>query len=158
MAIRQFVKFLVGDEMFGVDIKLVREINKLQDFFKVPNTPPFIEGLVNLRGKVLTVFNLRKRLGMDDKEFDENSKIIVVNYNELLVGFTVDMVTEIIKVPEENIEQTPPSIKGFDKKFLAGVAKLDDKLILMLDLTKVLSPDEETEIENIVNENKDNIL
>jgi len=135
----------------------VKSIN-CRNFFKVPTTPPFIEGLINLRGKVLTVFNLRKRLGMQDKDFDENCKIIVVNYKDFLVGFTVDMVSEIVKVPEENIEDTPPSITGFDKRFLSGVAKVDEKLILMLDLTKVLSPDEENDIKEFIDENKASVL
>ncbi|HAA24975.1 MAG TPA: chemotaxis protein CheW [Ruminiclostridium sp.] len=158
MAILQFVKFRVGDEEFGVDIRQVREINKLQEFFKVPTTPPFIEGLINLRGNVLTVFNLRKRLGMPDKDFDENSKIIVVNYKDFLVGFTVDMVSEIVKVPEEDIENTPPSITGFERRFLSGVAKVGEKLILMLDLENVLSPDEENNIKEFIDENKDSVL
>src|SRR5690554_5858174 len=98
MALRQFVKFSVGGEEFGVSIHQVREIIKLQNMFKVPNTPPFIEGLINLRGNVLTVFNLRKRLGMENQEYDENSKIIIVNINDVLAGFTVDMVTEIIRI------------------------------------------------------------
>lgn len=154
MAIRQFVKFSVGDEVFGVDIKQVREINKLQEMLKVPNTPPYIEGLINLRGKVLTVFNLRKRLGMENKDFDDNCKIIIVYCNDILVGFTVDMVTEIVKIDDGCIEETPPSVLNFDPRFLSGVAKVGEKLILMLNLAQVLSPDEATEIEEFINKNK----
>lgn len=158
MAVRQYVKFTVGGEEFGIEISKVREINKLQDMYKVPNTPPFIEGLINLRGSVLTIFNLRKRLGMQDKEFDDNTKIITVYSNDILVGFTVDMVNEIVRVSDEDIEQTPPAVVGFDKKFLANVAKIGDKLMLILDLTKVLSPEEETEIRDFITENEDGIL
>src|SRR5690554_5744582 len=157
MAICQFVKFSVGNDEFGVDIKQVIEIIKLQEVFKVPNTPPFIEGLINLRGKVLTIFNLRKRLGMADADFDENSKIIIVNYNDLLVGFTVDLVSEIVRVDEANIESTPPAITGFDKRFLSGVAKLGDKLILTLDLQKILTPDDESELKDFIIENEENV-
>lgn len=158
MAIRQFVKFTVGGEVFGVEISNVREIIKLQEMLKVPNTPPYIEGLINLRGSVLTIFNLRKRLGMQDREFDENCKIITVYHNDLLVGFTVDMVNEIIRVDDENIDDTPPSVPGIDKRFLSKVVKNDDKLMLILDLTKVLSPDEETEIREFIKENENSIL
>lgn len=154
MAIRQFVKFSVGSQDFGVDIRLVREISKIQEMLKVPNTPPFIEGLINLRGQVLTIFNLRKRLGMQDQAFDENSKIIIVWYNDMQIGFTVDIVSEIIKVEEENVENTPPSVTGIDKKFLSGVIKLGEKLVLTLDLTRVLSADEETELKEFIKENK----
>lgn len=154
MAIRQFVKFSVGREEFAVDIKLVREISKLQEMLRVPNTPPFIEGLLNLRGQVLTIFNLRKRLGMDDQEFDENSKIIIVWYNDIQIGFTVDKVSEIIKVEDVNVENTPPSITGIDKRFLSGVIKSGENLILMLDLTKVLSSEEEANVKEFVAESK----
>jgi purine-binding chemotaxis protein CheW len=158
MAIRQFVIFLVGDEVFGVDISQAREIIKLQEMLRVPNTPPYIEGLINLRGKVLTVFNLRKRLGFNEQEFDENCKIIIVNYNDMAIGFTVDLVSEILRVPEENLEDTPPSIKCVDSRFLSGVAKIDDKLVLLLDLTRVLTPDEEDDIKEFVKENKEAVL
>lgn len=154
MAIRQFVKFSVGKEEFAVDITLVREISKLQQMLKVPNTPPFIEGLLNLRGQVLTIFNLRKRLGMDDQGFDENSKIIIVWYNDIQLGFTVDKVSEIIKVEDVNVENTPPSISGIDKRFLSGVIKAGENLILILDLTRVLSSEEEADLKEFVAENK----
>jgi len=158
MAMRQFVKFSVGDEEFGVDITQTREIIKLQDVLKVPNTPPYIEGLTNLRGKVLTVFNLRKRLGFYDRDFDENSKIIIVNYNEMDIGFTVDLVSEILRIPEDNVESTPPAISGIDRKFLSGVAKVNDKLILLLDLKNVLTPDEEENIKKFVEKNEKSVL
>jgi|GEM_PF-400654 len=158
MAIRQFVKFSVGDEEFGVEISKVREIIKLQDMLRVPNAPPYIEGLMNLRGKVLTIYNLRKRLGMQDKEFDENCKIITVYHNDLLVGFTVDMVNEVIRVEEENIDDTPPSVPGIDKRFLSQVVKLGEKLMFVLDLNNVLSPDEEAELREFVSNNEDTVL
>ena len=157
MAIRQYVKFSVGNEEFGVDINLVREISKIQDMLKVPNTPPFIEGLLNLRGQVLTIFNLRKRLGMEDQAFDENSKIIIVWYNDIQIGFTVDKVSEIIKVEEANVEATPPSITGIDKRFLSGVIKSGEHLLLALDLTKVLSTDEEADLKQFIADAKENL-
>lgn len=158
MAIRQFVKFLVGNEVFGVDINQTREIIKLQEMLKVPNTPPYIEGLINLRGKVLTVFNLRKRLGFPESEFDENCKIIIVNYNDMDIGFTVDLVSEILRVPEESVETTPSSVSGVDNRFLSGVAKVNDKLILLLDLQSVLTPDEEAKIKKFVKKNEKEVL
>ena len=124
---------------------------------KVPNTPPFIEGLLNLRGQVLTIFNLRKRLGMEDQAFDENSKIIIVWYNDIQIGFTVDKVSEIIKVEEANVEATPPSITGIDKRFLSGVIKSGEHLLLTLDLTKVLSTDEEADLKQFIADAKENL-
>lgn len=154
MAIRQFVKFTVGTQDFGVDIMLVREISKIQEMQKVPNTPPFVEGLMNLRGQVLTIFNLRKRLGMPEQEFDENSKIIIVWHNDIQIGFTVDKVSEIVKADESNIESTPPSVPGIDKRFLSGVIKTGDNLLLTLDLTNVLSADDEAKLKKFLAKQK----
>lgn len=158
MAVQQFVKFYIGDEAFGIEIKQIFQILKPQEIFKVPNTSPFIEGLLNLRGKVMTVFNLRKRFNMPDKENDENTKILIINMNELLLGFTVDSVSEIIRVPDEDIVETPPTLNTFDKRYLSGVAKLDDKLILLLDLEKILTPDEENHVKEIIEEHRDDVI
>jgi purine-binding chemotaxis protein CheW len=158
MGVQQLIKFQVGDEVFGIGITQIHQILKPQEIFKVPNTPPFIEGLLNLRGKVLTVFNLRKRFNMPDKENDENTKIIIVKKDEYLLGFTVDSVTEIVRIPDEEFVETPPSLKTFDKRFLSGVAKLGDKLILMLDLDQVLTADETEQMKQIVEKHSAEVL
>ena len=158
MGIQQLIKFHVGDEAFGIEITQIYQILKPQEIFKVPNAPPFIEGLLNLRGTVLTVFNLRKRFNMPDRENDENTRIITVNVNDYLLGFIVDSVTEIVRVPDEEIESTPPSLVNFDRRFLSGVAKVEDKLILLLNLKEILTPDEEKQVKNIVEQNKAEII
>jgi len=141
-----------------VEISKVREIIKLQEMIKVPNAPNYIEGLMNLRGTVLTVYNLRRRLGMQEKEFDENCKIITVYHNDLLVGFIVDSVNEIIRTDDENVDDTPTSVPNIDRKFIAKVLKLDDRLMLILDLTNVLSPDEENEIKELISKNESKVI
>lgn len=158
MGVQQLIKFQVADETFGIGISEIFQILKPQEIFKVPNTPPFIEGLLNLRGKVMTVFNLRKRFNMPDKEYDENTKIITINANDYLLGFIVDSVTEIVRVPDEEIVSTPPSITTFDKRFISGVAKLDDKLILLLNLEEILTPDEEQQVKELVDEHKSEVI
>lgn len=158
MAIQQLVKFSVADQNFGVNINQIYQIIKPQEVFKVPNTPPFIEGLINLRGKVLTVFNLRKRFNMPEKANDEDTKVLIVNMNDMLLGFTVDSVTEIVRINDEDIEDTPTTLKNFDRRFLSGVGKLGDKLILLLDLEKVLTPDEELQVQEIVEQHADKVL
>ncbi len=152
MAVQQLVKFHIADEVFGIEIKQIFKILKPQEIFKVPNTPPFIEGLLNLRGQVLTVFNLRKRFNMPEKENDENTKILIINQNDLLLGFTVDSVSEIVRVPDEDFVETPPELVSFDRRFLSGVAKVGEKLILLLNLEKILTPDEELQVKEIVDE------
>jgi len=158
MAVQQLVKFSVADQNFGISINQIYQIIKPQEVFKVPNTPPFIEGLINLRGRVLTVFNLRKRFNLPEKANDENTKVLIVNMNDLLLGFTVDNVTEIVRINDEDIEDTPPTLQDFDHRFLSGVGKLGDKLILLLDLKKVLTPDEAQQVQEIVEQNAVHVL
>ena len=158
MAIQQFVRFSVADLDFGININQIFQIIKPQEVFKVPNTPPFIEGLINLRGKVLTIFNLRKRFHLPEKANDENTKVLIINMNGMLLGFTVDNVTEIVRINDEDIEDTPPTLKDFDHSFLQGVGKLGEKLILILDLEKVLTPDEKLQVQEIVDRHGNEVL
>lgn len=158
MAIQQLVKFHIADEAFGIGIKQIFQILKPQEVFKVPNTPPFIEGLINLRGKVMTVFNLRKRFNMPEKENDGDTKILVIRMDDYLLGFTVDSVSEIVRVQHEDIVDPPPSLINFDRRFLSGVAKVGEKLILLLDLEKILTPDEEDKVKEIVEENEAQLI
>jgi purine-binding chemotaxis protein CheW len=134
MASRQLVVFTVNNEEFGVEITNVREIIRPVEIFKVPNTPDYMEGLINLRGKVHTVFNLRKRFSLPANEFDENTKIIIVNINNLVTGFIADEVKEIIRVEDENIESASGILSGFRDRFINGVAKLGNRVVLLLDL------------------------
>lgn len=157
MAIQQLVKFHIADEAFGIGIKQIFQILKPQEVFKVPNTP-FIEGLINLRGKVMTVFNLRKRFNMPEKENDGDTKILVIRMDDYLLGFTVDSVSEIVRVQDEDIVDPPPSLINFDRRFLSGVAKVGEKLILLLDLEKILTPDEEDKVKEIVEENEAQLI
>lgn len=143
MASRQLVVFNVGDEEFGVDIGYVNSIERPLEIYKIPNTPEYVEGLINLRGKVYTIFNLRKRFNLPVKGYDENTKIIIVTVNSVTVGFIVDTVSEIIMVEDVNIENTPSVLTGTRKRFVNGVAKVNDKIIILLDMNAVITAPEE---------------
>ena len=147
MASRQFVIFNVNNEDFGIEISQVSSIEKPLEIYKVPNTPHFIEGLINLRGKVYTVFNLRKKFNLPFTGMDENSKIVIVNVNSTMAGFIVDEVKEILKVEDETIEETPSSLSGINRRYLTGIAKVGEKIILLLDLSKILTSEEELAVE-----------
>lgn len=134
MASRQLVIFGINGEEFGVEITHVKEINRPMEIFKIPNTPDYIEGLINLRGKVHTVFNLRKRFGLADNGMDENSKIIMVNVDTSVIGFIVDEVKEIIRVEDEDLEDTPKVLTDLKGKYVNGVAKIGERVVLMLNL------------------------
>lgn len=139
MANRRFVVFSLNEEEFGIDIAQVNIIERPLEIYKIPNTPEYVEGLINLRGKVHTVFNLRKRFHMPAREFDENTKIIIVEANSTLIGLIVDAVQEIVKVEDENIENTPKVLADLKRKYVSGLAKVDNRVILLLDLDVTLS-------------------
>ncbi len=146
MARKQFVIFKINNESMGIEIQNVNSIEKYSSMYKVPDTPDFIEGLINLRDKVYTVFNLRKKFSLPDKEADGDTKIVIINFNNTMAGFIVDEVTEIIHVEEENLESLPDSISGSRRKYLTGIAKKGEKIILLLDLGRTLSLEEESAV------------
>ncbi len=151
MAGQQLVIFNINGENFGVEITQVKEIIKPMEIFKVPNTPDYIEGLINLRGKVHTVFNMRKKFGLPTIDFDDNTKIIIVSVNSMLIGFIVDEVNEIVRVEEEQMENAPQAISSVSLKYITGVAKIGERIILILDLSSALSLAEEKAAEKALN-------
>ncbi len=142
MAERQLVVFGLGDEEFGVDIIQVQEIVRLQEVTKIPNAPEFVEGIVNLRGKVIPLIALRKRFGFAQVDHDDDSRIIVTSVNENLIGIIVDNVSEVIRLQEEQIEPPPNIVAGIGREYLQGVGKVEDRLVVLLELDRILNLDE----------------
>ncbi len=147
--ILQLVSFKIGNEEFGVDILKVQEINRMLTITKVPNAPDFVEGVVNLRGKIIPVVNLRKRLNMPTIENDAKTRIIVVEIQENTVGFIVDEVKEVLRIPKSITEPAPSMIAGIKTEYITAVGKLDDRLLILLDLEKILSAEEVEKLEAI---------
>lgn len=141
MGTRQLAVFTINAEEFGIEIDRINSIEKMLEIFKIPHTPEYIEGLVNLRGKVHTVFNLRKRFNMPCTVFDENNKIIMANSSASIVGIIVDEVKEIVKVEESDFEGVPNTPSNINEKYLGGIARIDSRIIKLLDLEKVLASD-----------------
>ncbi|NLY91245.1 MAG: chemotaxis protein CheW [Firmicutes bacterium] len=143
----QIIVFKLGEEEFGVNILQVREIEKLdQGITRVPRAPHFVEGIINLRGEIIPIVDLRARFGLTLPELGYNSRVIIVEVGEALVGMLVDAVEEVLRVPVSAIEPAPAITKGVDSYFLSGVAKLEDRLIVLLNLERTLSPEEEKEL------------
>ena len=135
----QLVTFRLGEEEFGFDIFKVKEINKMMDLTKVPNSPHYVEGVVNLRSKIIPVIDLRTRLEMAKKEYNDETRIIVVDLHVRTVGFIVDEVKEVLRI-SKNITEAPPDIvSGIDSDYITAIAKLEDRLLILLDLTKILT-------------------
>ena len=142
----QIVIFELGSEHFGADIATVESIIKIQPITQLPHAPSFVEGVTNLRGKVLPVIDLRKRFGLPVQETDKNGRIIVVSVDQMEVGMIVDEVSEVLTLPEGAVEAAPAIATTIDSSFIKGIAKLDQRLVILLDLTHVLSTKEQAQL------------
>ena len=134
----QLVSFKMGNEEFGVDILKVQEINRMLEVTHVPNSPPYVEGVINLRGKVIPVINLRQRLGLESKKWDKHTRIIVMELSGKTVGFVVDAVSEVLRIPKSVTEPPPAMDNEANTDYIMAVGKLEDRLLTLLDLDKVL--------------------
>ncbi len=135
----QLVVFDLASENYGVDIDDVREIIRMQNITKVPGAHMFVEGVINLRGRVVPVVDLRKRLSLDAGSQTQDSRIVVVDINGQDVGVIVDAVTEVSRIDVTSIEPPSSMITSSDSDYLRGIAKLEDRMIILLDLNKVLA-------------------
>lgn len=141
----QLVIFEVDKGEYGVNILDVQEIIRIPPITRVPRAPTFVEGVTNLRGQVLPVIDLRKRLGTYQRELGSTSRIVVVSNNTRRIGLIVDAVTEVARIPRSSIEPPPPEVLDVDSEFIDGVGKRGDRLLVLLRLDKVLSLKEERE-------------
>ncbi len=142
----QLVTFRIAHEEFGVDILKVQEIIRMMPITKVPNAPGFVEGVINLRGKVIPVIDMRRRFGMEPSVHDSSTRIEVMDLQGQIVGFVVDEVCEVLRIKESTVEPPPPVVAGIGSEYMRGVGKLNDKLLILLDLDKLL---DEEELESI---------
>ncbi len=142
---KQLVVFKVGDEEFGVDINEVREINRWEEVTRIPNSAPYIKGVINLRGNIIVVTDLAMKLGMHSKEIDDDTRILVVELgNNETVGMVVDSATEVLRLSGEKIRDAPQMItSNIDSNYIEGVGLLENKrLLTLLDLAKVLESED----------------
>lgn len=142
----QLVSFKIGAEEFGIDILKVNEIIRMMSITKVPNAPSFVDGVVNLRGRVIPVINLRAKLVLPRKEYDRNSRIIVVELNTKTIGFIVDEVSEVLRIPVNITEKPPEMVSGINAAYITAIGKLEDRLLILLDLERILGEDEGAEL------------
>lgn len=145
----QLVTFSIGDEEFGVDILKVQEIIRTMEITKVPRAPAFVEGVINLRGKVIPIIDLRKRFGLQTRGHDKNTRIIVIEINNMIVGFVVDSVSEVLRIPASTVEPPPPMVAGLESEYISGVGKLEDRLLILLDLNRLLSREERSVLSQV---------
>lgn len=139
----ELLAFKLSDEEYVLDINRIKEIIRPVEITKVPRVPLYIKGIISLRGVIVPVYNLKKRLGLPEGDAADNSqnRILIVNFDEEFVGITADAVTGVVKINEDIIEPTPQIIKGVDAEYLKGVARINNKLLILLNLDKVLKRD-----------------
>ncbi|HBE95097.1 MAG TPA: chemotaxis protein CheW [Desulfovibrio sp.] len=145
----QLVTFSIGEEEFGVDILKVQEIIRTMEITKVPRAPEFVEGVINLRGKVIPIVDLRKRFGLETRDHDKHTRIIVIEINQMIVGFVVDSVSEVLRIPANTVEPPPPVVSGLESEYISGVGKLQDRLLILLDLNRLLSGEEKDALSQV---------
>ena len=148
----QLVVFTLANETYGIAISTVNEIIRMQAITEVPRTPDFVEGVINLRGRIVPVIDLRKRFSLEAGEETQASRIMVVEIQGLTVGMIVDSVSEVLRLPSDSIEPTPPMVAGVEAAYLKGVGKWDDRLIILLDIEKVLYSTEQEELASSLEE------
>lgn len=142
----QVVVLELAGEAYGVEIGRVQEIIRMQSITRIPNGPAFVEGVTNLRGRVIPVLDLRKRFGLRAATATRRSRIVVGELGKHTAGLVVDGVSEVLRVSGEVIEPPSTLVTTSDSAYLRGVAKLDERLILLLDLSRILSEDEQSDL------------
>ncbi|HYE83263.1 MAG TPA: chemotaxis protein CheW [Clostridia bacterium] len=146
MAELQFVIFKLGKEEYGVNIMQVQEIGPYEEPVKVPNTPAFVEGVMNLRGSVIPVISLKKRFNIPGQEINENTRTIVINFGDRQIAFIVDDASEVLTLDESDIQETPEIIAGVERKYITGIGKQGERLLIILDLSFLLNEQEQKQL------------
>jgi purine-binding chemotaxis protein CheW len=134
----QMVSFLLDDVEYGIDILAVHEILRMPEMTRLPNTPGFIKGVINLRGNVIPVVDVRERFGLPQGELTDLTRIIVVEIGEKLVGLLVDNVYQVVRMPDRNIDPPSELIEGVSEEFIKGIGRLSNRLIIILNLGNML--------------------
>ncbi|HKM39596.1 MAG TPA: chemotaxis protein CheW [bacterium] len=146
---RQLVVFNLGQEEYGVDILQVREIKRLSAIVRIPHAPAFVEGVINLRGNIIAVIDLHKRFDLGETEATDESRIVIVNVRDITVGITVDAVSEVITLEEDALTPPPPLVAGVEASFIEAIGKLKDRLLILLNMDRILGLDEMAKIEQV---------
>lgn len=138
----KFLTFVLGEEIYGIEILKASEIIGLMDITTVPQTPDYMKGVINLRGKVIPVIDLRLKFSMQEEKYAQETCVIVVEVNNTHIGIIVDSVSEVVDISSSEIEETPPFGQGIDTSFMTGMGKVKEKIIILLNIEIVLSPEE----------------
>lgn len=146
----RYLTFIIENEYFGIDISTVIEIIGMQKITQMPQQPDYVNGVINLRGKIIPTIDVRTRFGKQKAEYDERTCIIVVDVDDMMVGFIVDRVDEVMAISDENISQPPKFNGDFKTKFVKGIAKVGDNIIMLLESGLLLSEEELSNTKDLI--------
>lgn len=135
----KYVVFKLENEEYGIDILKVKEIKEMLRITRVPKAPSFVQGVVNLRGEVIPVIHLRKKFNLPEKSDTENTRIVIVSVDEITIGLVIDTSSEVVEIDKENIEEPPMAVTNIDHSYISGIGKVDDRLIILLEVAKIIS-------------------
>ncbi|WP_427338671.1 chemotaxis protein CheW [Caloranaerobacter sp. DY30410] len=134
----QYVLFKLEDESYGIEIEYVKTIEKITNITRVPNTKPYVKGVINLRGEVIPVIDLRERFGLPIKDYNNDTRVIIVSIQDFVIGLIVDSSSEVIYLNDNEVDNPPAIGEANTAEFIKGIGKKDGKLIMLLNLKKVL--------------------
>jgi purine-binding chemotaxis protein CheW len=144
---RQHVTFIIGEETYGVEVLKVQEIIGMTQITHVPNTMSFMKGVINLRGSVVPVVDMRLKFNMPERDYDSFTVIIIVEVKERMIGMIVDSVSDVVSIPVRSIQDTPHFSSKIETDFIMGIGQVDERLVIILDVDRILTTDELGEIE-----------
>ena len=145
----RFLTFTLEDEVYGIEIKYVTEIIGIQSITKVPEVPDYVKGIINLRGKIIPVIDVRLKFGKQPMEYDDRTCIVVIDITEVSVGLIVDNVDEVLTIDDQDIAAPPANKTGFENKYIKGIGKAGERVQLLLDCERLLKNEEMEMIESI---------
>lgn len=134
----KLIVFQLKDEEYAIEVEYVQSIERMQPVTRIPRTYPFIKGVMNSRGVITPIIDLRTRFGIEEKEYDDATRILVISKNDMEFGFIVDGANDVIDIPEDKIEPPPEVIGGIEAEYLSGVVKLENRLFTLLNLDKII--------------------
>ena len=147
--LRQFISFSVGEEEFGLELLRVREIIREREITWLPRAPSFVKGIINLRGDVIPLIDLRNKFGLERRKDTTETRVIVMEVEGRLIGIVVDSASQVVRIPAGQIEPPPPVLGGFSQELVRGVGKLEDKLVILLNPDTILTADERARLSSL---------
>ncbi len=147
--LRQFISFSVEEEEYGLELLRVKEVIRVREITWLPKAPSFVKGIINLRGDVIPIIDLRDRFGLESHDTTTQTRVIVVEIEGRLTGLVVDSASQVVRIPADQIDPPPPVPGGLSQEFMTGVAKIDDRLVVLLDPDSIFTAEERTQLHSV---------